>query len=215
MYRKPWTEAELTEFRKRYPHEKTQTIADDIGRPVTSCYGKAQALGLRKSEAFFAGPESGRTNGNRGLSSRFTPGQESWNKGNKGFDAGGRSHETRFKSGQMPHNHVPIGSERISSDGIRQRKVSKSGYPPKDWQSCHSLMWIEEHGPIPKNHVVVFKDGDRTNIVPGNLECISRGELMKRNTIHNLPEEVVDVIQQRGRLTREINKQRRANEEQY
>ena len=211
IYRRPWTEAELTEFRRRYPDEKTQTIADDIGRPVTSCYGKAQALGLRKSESFFAGPDSGRTDGSRGLSSRFPKGGTSWNKG-KHFEAGGRSTETRFKPGQMPHNHVPIGSERITSDGIRQRKVSESGYPPKDWQSCHSIMWVENNGPIPKNHVVVFKDSDRTNIVPGNLECISRGELMKRNTVHNLPKELANLVQLRGALTRQINKRER-NEE--
>lgn len=211
MFRRLWTEDEISELRRRYPNERSDAIAADMGRPVGSIYGKAQGLGLKKSDEFFADTElSGRTDGNQGQSSRFKKGQQSWNKGNKGYDAGGRSHETRFQAGHKPHNWVPVGSERVASDGIRQRKVSDTGYPPRDWKSVHMLLWIEAHGEVPKNHIVVFKDGNRENICLDNLECISRGELMRRNTIHNLPEEMVGVIRMRGALNRQINKREKA-----
>lgn len=66
-------------------------------------------------------------------------------------------------------------------------------------------MWEEVHGPIPDGHIVVFRAGaDRENIVIENLELITRGECMKRNTIHNYPPEVKSVIRLVGKLKRTI-----------
>lgn len=206
-----WNQDEVRILRKRYPHERTEDIARDLGRKVGGVYQKAYNLGLYKSEKYLASPAACRTNGKQGMGTRFQKGHESWNKG-KRFVAGGRSAETQFKPGEMPHNHVPIGTERVTKDGIRQRKVRDTGYPPRDWKSCHALLWVEHHGEIPKGRIVVFKDGNRDNLVIDNLECITRSENMRRNTLHRCPKDVALAIQLRGALTRQINKRERANE---
>ena len=153
---------------------------------------------------------------NRGIVSgrtgRFENGHVPHNKGKKGWCAGGNSVKTRFKKGSRPQTWVPVGSERITKDGILQRKISDTGYPPKDWRSVHSLLWEEHHGPIPKGYIVVFKNGDRTKICIENLELISRAENMRRNTIHNLPPALADVCRIRGVLNRRINEKVRRNE---
>ena len=113
---------------------------------------------------------------NTGLTGRFQKGHITHNKG-KSFHAGGRSAETRFKKGNMPFNYKPVGSTRISKDGYTEIKVAD----PRKWMHLHRIVWEKEHGPIPKGHVVIFGDGDKTNICIENLLLISRGELALLN----------------------------------
>lgn len=215
MKRGRWDKQEADELVRRYPHERTDVIAEDLGRCIGSVYQKAQNMGLRKTDEYFNSPDSGRNNLHKGEGTRFRKGHEPWNKG-KSYVAGGRSKETRFKKGNRPHTWVPIGTERVTRDGIRERKVTDvGGYNNKDWKPVHNLVWIEHRGPIPKGSVVVFKDRNRENIVIDNLECITRAENMKRNTVHRYGPEVFSVVQLRGALNRQINKRERANEEQH
>jgi hypothetical protein len=113
--------------------------------------------------------------------------------------------ETQFKPGQKPHTWQPVGSERVNADGYRQIKMTDTGYPPKDWVMVHILLYEKHHGPVPKGHVIVFKDKNREHIEIENLECISRRDLMLRNTVHRLPKELVQVVQLKGALQRQIN----------
>ena len=39
------------------------------------------------------------------------------------------------------------------------------------------LNWEAVHGPVPKGHVVILKDGDKTNLDVSNLLLVSRAEL--------------------------------------
>ena len=111
-----------------------------------------------------------------GLTGCFPKGNIPWNKGLK-WDSGGRSHETRFKPGNMPHNHRPVGSERISKDGYIEVKVAE----PKTWKGKHVVIWEREHGPRPKGHKVIFADGNRRNFDPENLILVSSAELCRMN----------------------------------
>lgn len=111
-----------------------------------------------------------------GLTGNFPKGNIPWNKGIK-WDSGGRSHETRFKPGQMPHNHKPVGSERISKDGYVEIKVAE----PKTWRGKHVIEWEKLHGPRPKGHKVIFADGNRRNFSPDNLILVSSAELVRMN----------------------------------
>lgn len=43
------------------------------------------------------------------------------------------------------------------------------------------VAYEETFGPIPKEYVIIHKDGDRYNDDPNNLEAISRAENLKRN----------------------------------
>jgi hypothetical protein len=119
--------------------------------------------------------------------------------------------ETQFKPGVRPHTWKPIGSRRLTKDGYLQRKISDTGYPPRDWVGEHILLWAKAHGPIPKGHALIFKDRNKSNICLDNLELITRRELMRRNTIHNYPPELVDVIRLGAALKRQL---RRLNEKQ-
>jgi hypothetical protein len=215
--RTDWTTAMTTILIKRYPNEPSLTIANDLGIKLHCVYQKARRLDLKKSAEFLASPQSGRTDGQRGNSSRFQAGHSTWNKGTN-FTAGGRSPETRFKQGQDPHNTQAIGSYRITKDGTLQQKISNvRGNSSQRWRAVHELVWIATHGAMPSKHIVVFKKDMSTNkledITIDRIECISRSELMKRNTVHNLPKELAELVQLRGALNRKIN--RRIKHEQY
>ena len=108
----------------------------------------------------------------RGIPSYFQKGHIPHNKG-KPFLSGGRSAQTQFKKGGMPGNYRPIDSTRINVDGYTEIKVAD----PKKWRLLHRVIWEKEHGPVPKGHVVLFGDGDRTNISLENLLLVSRAEL--------------------------------------
>ncbi|HCL4132412.1 TPA: HNH endonuclease [Pseudomonas aeruginosa] len=209
--RRFWTAEEEQTLRDRYPTEDTAALAAELGCSVPRLYAKANAMGLNKTEAYMEAclQRCGELRAESGKSTRFQPGKQSWNAGMKGLHFGGRSAETQFKPGQINGRAAllvqPVGAERISKDGIRQRKIRADGPFHKRWKSVHSIMWEEVHGPIPDGHIVVFRAGaDRENIVIENLELITRGECMKRNTIHNYPPEVKSVIRLVGKLKRTI-----------
>lgn len=204
IQRHHWSDDELEILCRRYPDEPTHAIATALGRPIHGVQGKANALGLRKSEAFFAGPHSGRLVGSTGASSRFQKGQRPWNTGMKGFQAGGRAKQTQFKPGSRPHTWKPLGSERVSRDGYLQRKVTDTGYPPKDWLGVHILLWTEAHGPVPRGHKVTFRNGNKQHIELENLELLSNAEMMLRNTIQRFPQELQATIRAVGKLKRVI-----------
>lgn len=200
-----WTLAMIEALTTRYPNEPSLSIANDLGLKTRHVYQKAARMGLKKTPEFLAGPLSGRTDGKRGGSSRFKVGQHAWNKG-VNFIAGGRSAETRFKKGNKTHTWHPIGTERVTKDGYLQRKVSDTGYAPRDWVGMHIIIWQEHHKtPLPSGHVIVFKDGDKRNFDVDNFDCITRAELMKQNSVHNLPKELAELVQLRGAVNRQIN----------
>ena len=200
-----WTKENEAIVLARYPHEKTEHIAADLGMRINQIYRKAKLLGLKKTPQFMASEAACtfRRGENIGAEHRFKKGSVPPNKGVKGISYPG-TEATQFKKGQRPHTWMPIGSERWTSDGYLRRKMTDTGYPPRDWVSVHILLWQQHHGAIPKGHKVVFIDRDKKNITIENLEMLSHAEMMKRNTIHNLPKELEQVIQLTGALKRRI-----------
>lgn len=190
---RPWTEAERRRLAEYYPDVPTVALMRVLGRSRPAIQQQALKLGVSKSQRYL-----------HDSSGRFIAGAEPWNKG-KPYPARGRAHETQFKVGSRPHNHVPVGTERINSDGYRQRKMTDTGYPPRDWVPVHRLLWQEHHGPIPPGHALIFRNGDKADIRLENLELVSRRELMQRNTVHRLPKELKRTIRAKAVLTRVIN----------
>ena len=43
---------------------------------------------------------------------------------------------------------------------------------PDTWKLKHRHIWEEEHGEIPYRHVIIFKDGDKTNCGLDNLMMV-------------------------------------------
>lgn len=210
--RRYWKPAEDVVVRLAYPYVPTVKIAAALGRRVGSVYQRAYGMGLEKSPEYLASPAACRTNGRQGIGTRFAKGHASWNKGTH-WTAGGRSAETRFKKGGAPHNTVPIGTEVLDADRYLKRKVSDDRTKPSryNWRFVHVIVWEEAHGPVPNGHAIVFKNADASDIRLDNLECISRRELMLRNTVHNLPKPLAETIQLLGALKRKI----RNREEQH
>lgn len=218
--RRPWTAADNRVLRNRYPYEKTDAIARDLGRKVGQVYQQAQKLGLSKSAEYLATGDAHRLNGHEPASKihRFKPGQPPPNKGLRrpGW-APGRMATTQFKKGQMAgaaqHNYVAIGTERISKDGYLERKVTDDPAlaPARRWVGVHRLVWEAANGPIPPGHAVAFLPGRRATdaaaITADGLELVTRVELMRRNGLWNrYPREVAELVQLKGAVNRKINR---------
>ncbi|MEB3843481.1 HNH endonuclease signature motif containing protein [Pseudomonas guariconensis] len=203
--RRFWTDAEVARLRALYPDTPMPDLVRTFNRPDHAIYNKAHALGLARSAEYLASEHACRLRreDSPGLEYRFKPGQDPWNKGLKGLQIGGEA--TQFRKGNKPHTWQPVGTERVTEDGIRQRKVCDDGPSYRRWKSVHSLLWEEAHGEIPPGHLVVFKDRNPKNIELDNLELVSRAENMRRNTIHRYPPELKSTIRQLSKLKRAIS----------
>lgn len=217
--RRCWTEAELAVMHATYADTPTEAIARQLGRSARMVYSKAKNLGLRKSAAYLASEAACRLRRGDavGYNHRYKPGAAPWNKGLQGVTGTHpRTMANHFKPGHRPHTWVPIGSTRIVDGCYLQRKVSDTRCAPRDWVSVHRLVWAAAHGPVPKGSVVVFKAGrattDEARITLDALECITRRELVRRNSVHRHGPELQRLCQLRGAITRQIN--RRLREQQ-
>jgi hypothetical protein len=216
-----WTAEDVARFVARYPHESTLTLARELRRSVRALYVRAKQLGLTKTAEYRASPAACRfrRGGNVGAAFRFKKGHVTWNKGLRrpGY-APGRMRETQFKKGERRGVAVrlykPIGTERISKDGYLERKTNDDLPLQARWRAVHLLLWEAAYGPVRKGHAIAFRNGDKRDIRLDNLECISRRELMARNTVHNLPKPLAETIQLLGALKRQIQRRTKSHEEQ-
>lgn len=194
-----FTQAEDDFIRKHYLILPVKTIGDKIGRSGVGVSGRLKAMNLVIPREIIE---------QRKLDSRIKPGSTPANKGKKmSPEVYEKAKETFFKKGHVPANVKYDGHERIDTkDGYVHIRVSKGKYVLK-----HRLVWENAHGKIPEGMVIAFKNGDKTDIILDNLECISMGENMLRNTIHNYPEDLKEVIYLKTSLKRQIKKKERQN----
>lgn len=194
-------------IRDRFPNEKTQTIADDLGLTYSQVSNRAHSMGLKKSEEFKMSNQSGRHNLiEGGKKFRFTKGHEPHNKGEKMPDEiYEKVKHSMFKKGNRPHNWKPDGSVVERSD--KNTDIKYLYYKIKDshWILYHHKIWQDAHSPIPDKHIIRFKDGNQLNCDLSNLELISMAENANRNTIRRFPEELQKVIILKAKLKKKIN----------
>ncbi len=209
-----WTDDEMQFLRDWYPHVLTVDLAAALELPLARVLSKANAMGVHKTRELIAETARERSTrpGHGSSRTRFAPGAEPWNKGGH-FVAGGRSGETRFKPGHRPHTWVPIGSHRVV-DGCLERKITDLPGPSRvRWAPLARLVWEAAHGPVPADHMVVYRQGRQTTdpaaVTLDALELVSRAEQMRRNTLHRYPREIVQLIQLRGVLNRRIRQAER------
>ena len=206
-----WRPAEDAILRDLYPDLPTTAVAARLGRPVAAVYRHAHALGIPKSAAYRASPAACRLRRGDavGAAFRFAPGRVPANKGLRrpGWSPG-RMSETQFKPGVRMGVALalwkPIGTERVNGDGYLDRKVNDDLPPQRRWRAVHLLLWEAAHGPVPPHHAVVFVNGNKQDIRLENLECISRGDLARRN-VRQVPIELRRITQLRGAITATIN----------
>ena len=186
-------------LKDEFPHKSTYQIADECGEKYGTISNIAYRLHLRKSDEYHkAYMEKTIENLKHGAGNRFQKGHTSWLKGKKGVR---QSPHSEFKKGNTPHNTLPIGAQREATDGYVYRKVSET--KPR-WKSLQQIVWEEHNGPVPKNHMVLFKDKNARNFDISNLECISRSENMKRNSLLRYPNEIVQAIKTISKLKKQI-----------
>jgi len=218
MKRRYWTPADEAVLREHYADTRTSDLARTLSRTVNQVLAKAAAMGLHKSRDLIAQMtrEAMQDPSHPARRARFQKGLVPANKGvkhPKGW-APGRMAATQFKPGSKPHTWQPIGSHRIvvnkNGGPELQRKVNDDPGPSGvRWKPVARLVWEAAHGPVPDGRIVVFKPGLRTieheQITLDRLECITRAELMQRNTIHRLPPEFAEVARLKAVLHRVIN----------
>ena len=71
----------------------------------------------------------------------------------------------------------PLGYERFDGNYVLI-KIAE----PNIWMPKHRYVWIETHGPIPKNCNIIFLDGNRKNCDISNLCMVTNANLGYMNT---------------------------------
>lgn len=105
----------------------------------------------------------------------YKKGSVPWNKGVYGYMG---ANKTSFKKGHKPKNWKPIGSERIDTEGYTLIKIAE----PSKWALKHRIIWEEHYKKkVPRDCVIIFADGDKSNFNIENLICVSRKELRVLN----------------------------------
>jgi len=127
---------------------------------------------------------------------QFVKGHKAWNKGMKGLMMGGSA--TQFLKGHKPHNWKPEGSIRTNADGYQEIKVGKK------YLLLHRHLYTTHIGEVNSDEVIRFKDGNKTNFDLSNLEKISREEHAIRNSVHNLPDDIKEVVTLKRTITKLI-----------
>jgi hypothetical protein len=217
--RRLWSESEVQILRRMYPSRPSAEIAIALRTTVARVYAKANAIGLKKTEERrrASGFQKGST---VGAVFRFKKGQVPINKGvrRRGWHAG-RMKETQFKKGERSgiaaRNWRPIGTILADNEGYLRIKVREAVHGKeatgfgnvKVWPLYGRYLWEQHKGPIPPKHVVIFKDGDRSNCVIENVELLPRADLARRNGMwKRLPRELAEVIQLNGALKRKMRR---------
>jgi len=115
---------------------------------------------------------------------------------------------TRFKVGELCGQDnpkwKPVGSECVTADGYRWRKISETGKKNTDWRPVHLIVWEQHYGNVPAGLIVAFRDGNKENIAIDNLVLLSRRGNLSRNTIHRYPKPLKRLIKLTRRLARAI-----------
>jgi hypothetical protein len=200
---KTWSPAQDDMMREFYPYF---TMAEMkvilINKTECAIYNRSETLNVRKSQEYLDSPKACRLKrGDEvGKEYRFKKGQAVWNKGMKGLQIGGA--ETQFKKGSRPPNYKPVGTIR-EVDGYLEIKMAEG---MRQWKQLNRVIWERCNGLIPKNMNVTFLDGNKKNVEITNMALMTKSENMKRNTVHNYPEEIVHLVQLKAALNRQINK---------
>lgn len=115
---------------------------------------------------------------NTGRTGRFEKGRPSPNKGKPVTpEQYERMSKTMFKPGQKAPNQLPIGTEKVLSDGYIWVKINDIPKAKKqvNWKQKQRLIYEQAHGPIPDGCFVKFLDGNNRNFDLDNLHLVSKG----------------------------------------
>lgn len=109
---------------------------------------------------------------------KFKPGQISWNKG---ISFPYIPNSGQFKRGDKPPNTKSIGHITLRPHKRTGEKYLFIKISDCNWKLLHRYNWELLNGPMPRNYVLRFKDGDTLNCNIENLELVSMKENLNRN----------------------------------
>jgi len=202
--RKPWTEDEDKILIELYPNNLTKIIAEKVNKSVNAVYTRAHLLGLKKTEEFIkiALQREAVKLRELGQKTRFVKGIVPHNKGKKMSEEQYTAiSKTMFAKGHDPHNIKYDGHIRVcKKDGYHYVRIARAKYVLK-----HRHIYEQHHGPIPKDMIIIFVDGNKLNFDITNLQAITRQEHAKRNRVHDYPEELKQLIKLKNKLKTKIN----------
>ncbi len=200
-----WTAEQEQYLEQHYADTQTVVCAAAVDKTVTAVLNKAHHMKLKKSDAFIKKLQAKAAAA--GVNEQFKNGHVPWNKGKKIQSAEG-SKATQFKKGHKPGNTRKKYHTRIcSKDGYILIKLAD-----KHWVAKHRLVWQRLNGPIPKTHILTFRDGNKLNLAITNLELITKAENARRNNIWvNYPRELAEAMQLQGKIKRKLNRMNEAN----
>ena len=163
---------------------------------------------LKKANDYLSTSSSGRLQPGSTLfrksNGTYTKGHVPMNKGQKmSKDVFDKVKPTMFKKGNRPANWKEPGTIEIRKDTndyyYQYIKISDS-----NWKFLHRHIWEQTNGEIMKGNVIVFRDKNTMNCKIENLEMITRGENLKRNWLHNYPDEIKTLIKTKNKLINKI-----------
>lgn len=139
----------------------------------------AKLISLRKREGW----KTGRTG-------QFDKGSVPANKGKPCPPGKGGRHpnarRTQFKKGDVAHNFIGAGHERLDDQGGYVIMTVAETNPWNGHKTRpvhkHRYLWEKANGPVPDGHVLKCLDGDKTNCDPSNWEPIPRELLPHLNS---------------------------------
>ena len=140
-----------------------------------------------------------------GLSGRFEKGSIPQNKGKKmSREQYEKRQATMFQKGRIPHNHKEIGYERVDDEGYILIKVAE----PNIFKHKHRLVWEKHHGPIPKDSLIIFLDGNKENVEIENLHMITKSlnSVMNNKGLRSDDKELTEVGIAIGKLMQATKK---------
>ena len=202
-----YTQKQLDEIRQRYPHEKTQVIADSMSIAVASIYNLAYKLGLKKSAEYLLTPGCGRLlKGTRnGIAGEFKKGHVPFNKGLKMPDSVyDKVKGTMFTKGHVPANVKPIGYLSVRPD-TSGREYIYIKIKDSVWELYHRYLWEQNHGQIPNKMKIAFINGNSLDCRIENLKMVTYQEAMLMNTIHRYTPEIKQLIKLNNKLKQKLN----------
>ena len=144
----------------------------------------------------------------------FPKGHEPINKGTKGmFNVGGN--KTSFKKGQAPLNWVPVGTERINTDGYVMVKVKEDGHYGQRWKLKSRIIYEEHLGrKLKRSEKIMYLDGNPLNLAIDNLKLITDKEnaVMNKSRLRFNDAELTEVGLKVARIKMAMSQKKRRNQ---
>lgn len=182
-----YTPEQVARIKELYPNTSNKEIVAELGISIRALYNLAFSNGLKKDADFLLAQnrELVKKLAESGVAYRYKKGQSPPNKGRKqteymSAENIAKTAATRFKKGHSPHNHCEVGTYRTTKEGYLECKTAE----PSTWQLAHRMLWELHNGAIPSGMIVIFIDGDKTNLKIENLQLISMKENIQRNSHH-------------------------------